>query len=68
MSLRVLKLYQSANGKGETSSNNKIANGNEECVKKTTTRPNDRKPPNATNESLTQLENPAPRSVIQLTP
>ena len=46
----------------------KIENGNGECVKLTTTRPQSRQQPKATIGSSIQRETPAPGGVLRLTP
>ena len=45
-----------------------IDNGNGRCVKETTTRPNSRTQPTATNGYLTQRENPAPGDGFKMAP
>ena len=50
------------------SKKDQIENGNRECVKETTTRPNSRLQPKFTNGSSMQRETPAPGSVLKLAP
>ena len=46
----------------------KIENGNGECAKETTTRPESRQQQKVTNRSSMQREIPAPGGVLQLAP